>query len=427
MDAPTRRRLLGRVALAAGVAGTAGCVGPLRPFGREDVPGSVTDLAHAADYREDGRWPVAGHDGGRTARGETPIPDGDVALAWRRRPGRDPTGAVGPVVGRDRVFVAYEEHPDDGEPTARLAAFDARDGTERLDVGLGTGRTVGLALTDDGLVAVTRDPGFERALVRGLNRAGGLRWAETLPDVTGPPAVVDDTCYLATRDEDDAVYAWGADGTRRWRTPVDGDAYTAVCADESGVYVGLADGRVAALAPDGAHRWTEAVATPDDCCPDIQGTPAVEDGTLYVPGITEELVAADTADGSVRWRRALVEDDDGNPVPSPAIAGDTVYVTTGRGGTLALAVEDGSVRWRRTEEGGLRPPTTDARGVLVPRHDAVLAYDETGRRTWQVDLVVPDVGMAGYGMDPTATLAHGLCYVGLADGRVLALGAAGES
>jgi outer membrane protein assembly factor BamB len=427
MRSPTRRRLLGRTALVAGLAGSAGCLGPALPFGREGVPGAVTDLAHAADYRDAGRWPMAGYDGGRTARGETPVPDGDVALAWRRRPGRDPTGAIGPVVGADRVFIAYEDHPEEGEPTARLVAFDARDGTERLDVALGTARTVGLALTDDGLVAVTRDPAFEGAQVRGLDRAGGDGWTDEIPDVTGPPAVVDDTCYLATRADDDAVYAWDADGTRRWRTPVDGDAYTAVCADASGVYVGLADGRVAALTPDGEHRWTRAVATPDDCCPDIQGTPAVADGTLYVPGIAEELVAVDTADGSVRWRRTLVDDDYGNPVPSPAVAGDTVYVTTSHGGTLALAAADGAVRWRSAEDGGLRPPATDGRGVLVPRHDAVLAYDETGRQTWQVDLVVPDVGMAGYVMDPTATLAHGLCYVGLADGRVLALGAADES
>jgi hypothetical protein len=37
--------------------------------------------------------------------------------------------------------------------------------------------------------------------------------------------------------------------------------------------------------------------------------------------------------------------------------------------------------------------------------------------------MVPDIGNVGYIMDTEVALAHGMCYVAVADGRVYALGA----
>ena len=245
----------------------------------------------------------------------------------------------------------------------------------------------------------------------------------TIPDVTGSPAVVDGTCYLATRDEDNAVYAYTLDGTQQWRTAIDGECYTAPCADSDGVYVGLTDGRITALdATTGDQRWSKQIATRDECCPDIQGTPTVADGRLYVPGIAEELVAADTADGTVLWRTTVVDEDYGNPVPSPAVTAETAYVNTHHGGLVAIDISDGSIRWRSTEYGDNQPPAAGDDGVVVPRNDSVVAYDTNDSHAWTIDITVPDIGMAGYVMDTEVALAHGMCYVGIADGRVYAIG-----
>ncbi|WP_254546935.1 outer membrane protein assembly factor BamB family protein [Halomarina pelagica] len=423
----TRRGLLRRTAVAAGLTSASGCatLNAPGPANGESVPRRFTNADYAASYGTAGRWPMEGHDGGRTGRAGSAVPLGDVGVAWLRRPGTDPHGATAPVVGSERVYVGYNESPDDADYRAYLAGFDAETGERQLDVRLGAGRVVGHALAGDTLLAVTRPPGYDRATVTALARAdGSSRWTETIPDVTGPPAVVDGTCYLATRDGDDAVYALDLDGTRRWRTPIDGACYTATCADADAVYVGLTDGRVVALeATTGKRRWVERIATPDECCPDIQGTPTVVDGRLYVPGIRRELVAVDVTDGTVDWRTTVVDDDYGNPVPSPAVTEDAVYVNTYHGGLVALAVSDGSVRWRSSYRGDLRPPAVGDDVVVVPRHDSVVAYDGADRRAWTVDVAVPDVGMAGYIMRTRVALAHGMCYVGIADGRVYAVGA----
>lgn len=427
MTSLTRRRLLRQTVVGGGLLATAGCATPNVPnlSGGTSVPAPFTNDAYRSSYVAPGRWPMDGHDGGRTGHADTTVPRGDVGVAWLRRPGNDPHGATVPVVGPERVYVAYNESPEDAEqPTVHLAGWDADSGEQRLAVSLGTGRAVGLALADETLVAVTRGPEFEEATVTALaRRDGSPRWAETVPDVTGSPAVVDGTCYVATRD-DDAVYAYSLDGTKRWRTAIDGECHTAPCADGEGVYVGLTDGRVTALdATAGERRWSAPVATPEACCPDIQGTPTVADSRLYVPGIAEELVAVDTTDGTVQWRTTVVDGDYGNPVPSPAVTAETAFVNTYHGGLVAVETSDGAVRWRSSDDGDGQPPAAGEGGVVVPRDDGVVAYETSANRRWTVDITVPDIGRAGYIMDTEVALAHGMCYVGVADGRVYALGA----
>jgi len=430
MASLTRRRLLQHTAAGGGILALAGCTTPNFSglSGGESVPKPFTNNAYTASYTTAGRWLQDGHDGGRTGNTTSTVPHGDVNVAWLRRPGNDPRSATAPVVGPDRIYIACVESPDTAEHSeTHLAGFDAESGEQQLEVELGTGRAVGLVLVDDTLLAVTRGPDYEQATLTALARDdGSTQWTETIPDVTGSPAVVGGTCYLATRDEDNAVYAYTLDGTQQWRTPIDGECYTAPCADSNGVYVGLTDGRITALdATTGGRRWSKQIATPEECCPDIQGTPTVADGRLYVPGIAEELVAADTADGTVLWRTTVVEEDYGNAVPSPAVTGDTAYVNTYHGGLVAIDISDGSIRWRSAESGYDQPPAAGDGGVVVPRNDAVVAYEASDSQAWNTEITVPDIGMAGYIMDTEVALAHGMCYVGIADGRIYAIGSRG--
>jgi hypothetical protein len=422
----TRRQLLQHTA-GGGILAFAGCTTPSLPrrSGGESVPKPFTNDAYIASYTTAGRWLQDGHDGGRTGNADSRIPHGDVDVAWLRRPGTDPHSATAPIAGPDRVYIAYVESPDDAEHSETyLAGFDAESGEQQLDVDLGIGRAVGLAFVDETLLAVTRGPDYEQATLTALVRKdGSTQWMDTIPDVTGSPAVVDGTCFLATRDDDNAVYAYTLDGTQQWRTAIDGECYTAPCADSEGVYVGLTDGRIAALdATTGDQRWSKQIATLDDCCPDIQGTPTVADGRLYVPGITEELVAADTADGTVLWRTSVVDDDYGNAIPSPTVTAETAYVNTHHGGLVAIDIVDGSIRWRSAENGDNQPLAAGSGGVVAPRSGSVVAYETSDSRAWSIEITVPDIGMAGYIMDTEVALAHGMCYVGIDDGRIYAIG-----
>ena len=430
--APRSRRALLRTA-TAGLAAAAGCTGSglPGPLGDGGLPEPFTRDAFTASYAPGATWTVEGHDAGRTSAVDARVPLDDVGAAWLRRPGEDPHGATAPVVGPERVHVAYAETPEGADAShAGLAGYAVPDGTPAYDVRLGPGRPAGVALAGDRVLVVRRTEDVAGAVLEGRSRVDGAAdWSVSLADVTGPPAVRDGVVYLATRDGDDALLALdAADGTRRWHAPIDGPCYTAPCADAEGVYVGLADGRVAAVsAVDGSERWTAAVAAaaerPEEADgPAIQGMPTVADGRLYVPTIRETLVAVDAADGRVDWRATVVDDDYGNPVPSPAVTADTAYVNTHHGGLVALALGDGRVRWRADVPGSFLPPAVGRDGLVVPRGDAVVGYGADRRAAWTVDLPVPDAGMAAYLMEPRVALAHGLAVVALHDGRVYAIG-----
>ncbi|WP_049917018.1 PQQ-binding-like beta-propeller repeat protein [Halogeometricum pallidum] len=208
----TRRYLLRQTVAGGSVLSLAGCTAPNVPglSRRGSVPKPFTNDEYTASYTAAGHWLLEGHDGGRTGYAASTVPHGDVDVAWLRRPGKDLHGATAPIVGPVRVYLAYVESRDDAENSdVYLAGFDAESGEQQLDVHLETGRAVGVALADETLLAVTRGPDYEQATLTALARSdGSIQWTETIPDVTGSPAVVDETCYLATRDEDNWQWRW---------------------------------------------------------------------------------------------------------------------------------------------------------------------------------------------------------------------------
>ena len=176
----TRRQLLQHTAAGGGILALAGCTTPNVPglSDGESVPKPFTNDAYTASYTTAGRWLQEGHDGGRTSNAASTVPHGDVDVAWLRRPGDDPHGATAPIVGPGRVYIAYSELPDDADQSeVYLAGFDAESGEQQLDVQLGTGRAVGLALADETLLAVTRGPEYEQATLTALARDdGSTQW-----------------------------------------------------------------------------------------------------------------------------------------------------------------------------------------------------------------------------------------------------------
>lgn len=125
----------------------------------------------------------------------------------------------------------------------------------------------------------------------------------------------------------------------------------------------------------------EQIATPDECCPVIQGTSTVFHGRLYVPGVAEELVAADTVDGTVLWWTTVVDEDYVDAIPSTVVKAEAEYVNTYHGARCnryRRRFDSLAVRRERVQS------TTCCRWrwVVMPRNDAVLAYEKRDSHAW---------------------------------------------
>jgi outer membrane protein assembly factor BamB len=108
-----------------------------------------------------------------------------------------------------------------------------------------------------------------------------------------------------------------------WVTPVDGTAATEVviAPDQGTVYAGTSAGTVYALdAATGAVRWTAALGAP------VTATPALADGTLYVPTGDGRLVVLAAAGCGSATCSPSWEASTGSPLGvQPAVAGGVVY------------------------------------------------------------------------------------------------------
>lgn len=161
------------------------------------------------------------------------------------------------------------------------------------------------------------------------------------------------------------------------------------------VFVGSHDGKLYAVAPDGAVRWT--FATGDR----IWSTPAVaENGTVYIGSDDDHLYAVNGATGEEVWRFRVGACDppmgfgpvgsrcdvDGGPTIGPD---GTIY--TGGDGVYAIW-PDGTLRWKfATPEHvstapALAPPGSAHDGTVYAGclDDAVYAIRPDGTKAWEV-------------------------------------------
>lgn len=156
-----------------------------------------------------------------------------------------------------------------------------------------------------------------------------------------------------------------------WATPLTATTPVVIGPGEQTLYVGVADGSVAALdAATGGVLWTAAVgASPT-------GAPALAGGVLYVPTADGDLVAVDAGGCGAAvceplWSTAV----DGTAVTvQPAVAGDgdeaVVFVGT-QGGTVAAVAAGGCgaptcpVRWQASVGAAITGAPAVSNGKLV--------------------------------------------------------------
>jgi outer membrane protein assembly factor BamB len=177
------------------------------------------------------------------------------------------------------------------------------------------------------------------------------------------------------------------------------------------IYVGTADGKLVAVAPDGsAVKWS---ATTNDT---LGSSPAVAaDGTVYV-GSSDRKLYAFTRDGSTKWSF----ETGGAILGSPVVGGDeTVYVGASDGKLYAIA-PDGKARWTYMTGGPITgAPAVRGGVVYVGSDDKQLHAVATtsGQRKWAYATL-------GSVASPVVQV-DGTVYVGSADGRLYALSPSG--
>jgi outer membrane protein assembly factor BamB len=194
-----------------------------------------------------------------------------------------------------------------------------------------------------------------------------------------------------------------------WRLETDDEVNSSPAVAGGTVYVGSADGHLYAIdAETGREQWR--FETGDR----VVSSPAVAGGTVYVGSIDDHLYAIDAETGQEQWRFRA----EGSVFSSPAVAGGTVYVGSFDGHLYAIDAETGQEQWRfRAERNVDSSPAVAGGTVYVGSFDGHLyAIDaETGQEQWRF--------RTGYGVSSSPAVAGGTVYVGSADGNLYAIDA----
>lgn len=216
-----------------------------------------------------------------------------------------------------------------------------------------------------------------------------------------------------------------ADGSEQWRFRTGGRIRGSAALADGAAWFGSGDGFVYGVDPArGREMWRFRTAGVDMDARDygfdrtqIQATPVLRDGMLYVGSRDASLYAVDVATRAARW---TLEDGTAWVVASPVVAEGRVWSARSSGGAVrAIDAATGEEIWSH-RTGGLvfsSPLLVDG-GLYVGSGDGrVYAFDaETGAIRWT---------FSTGGMVLASPAVHdGLLYVGSDDGTVYALKAA---
>ena len=165
-------------------------------------------------------------------------------------------------------------------------------------------------------------------------------------------------------------------------------------------------------------RWAFPGATGDDDIDPIAlyGTPAVMNGTVFVPAYDGSLYALDAASGELRWQEPF--DTDGPLVGGVAVSQDTVYFGSADRKVYAVDTESGKQRWAfRTGERVWSTPKLVGDTLYATSLDGRLYALDTSRGTelWSFKT---DAGIAA---SPVVDEAAGLVYIGGFDSQLRAI------
>jgi outer membrane protein assembly factor BamB len=227
---------------------------------------------------------------------------------------------------------------------------------------------------------------------------GSVRWSSDLRQTDGsctgltsgrvdvPLAVADGNVIAVVRDVDaarSAVVALDAEtGGCRWEQAPQVGSSTAstAAAGEGSVIVGIADRTVRSFgASDGTQSWSSLALTVFSPA----GSPALDEGSVYVADLGGGLYRLDAGTGERIWDHQLNEL---TVRSSPVISGEAVLVGLNDGRLVALDRTSGHLIWQSVATQGLI-------GSIALSADAVVAV-KGGR----------DAGLIAFERDPEGSL-----------------------
>ena len=215
--------------------------------------------------------------------------------------------------------------------------------------------------------------------VHGLMPDGTVKWrTKLIGSVRSTPVLTKDAVYVVS--ELDEVTAMARDDGRiLWsyaKNPVDEitiGGHAGLLLEDGRLFTGFTDGAVTALNPaDGRVQWQIETALDVERRPgnvpqflDVDTTPVLLRGTLYVASFTAGLYALDPVNGTVIWRDATFKG-----VTGVAAAGRMLVVSSAQSGISLLDLRTRLVVWEK-------PPERGAPTAPVVTETGTVLYGET--------------------------------------------------
>jgi outer membrane protein assembly factor BamB len=211
--------------------------------------------------------------------------------------------------------------------------------------------------------------------VHAITVGGELKWKNKLIGaIRTQPVLSHDTVYIVA--ENDTVTALARDDGRiLWtydKEPVEEitiSGHAGLLLEDGRLYAGFTDGAVAAINPaDGRLFWEVETSVDVELRPgnvpqflDVDTTPVLLRGTLYIASFTAGLYALDADSGTVEWRDPVFQG-----VTGIAAAGRMLVISSARRGVLLLDLRTREVQWEKApERGAPTAPIVTSKGTVI--------------------------------------------------------------
>jgi outer membrane protein assembly factor BamB len=211
--------------------------------------------------------------------------------------------------------------------------------------------------------------------VHALTVEGELKWkTKLIGSIRTQPVVAADALYVV--GENDIITALARDDGRiLWtydKEPVEEitiAGHAGLLLEGGRLYAGFTDGAVAAINPaDGRLFWEIETSVDVELRPgnvpqflDVDTTPVLLRGTLYVASFTAGLYALNAGSGTVEWRDPAFQG-----VTGIAAAGRMLVIASARRGVSLLDLRTREVQWEKApERGAPTPPIVTEKGTVI--------------------------------------------------------------
>ncbi len=191
------------------------------------------------------------------------------------------------------------------------------------------------------------------------------------------PFLVQDGIIYAPNG-DGILYALDLDGNLLWTFEAGSPLWAKPVAAEENLYLTSLDHRLYALdLHTGIKRWEATLPAASTHAPAID----LENGWLYVGGLTEQLLALNMENGQVAW----TFDTDGRIWQSPILKDGVLYFGDQTGRCYALQVADQTLLWQDVRvEGGIiaSPLVLEDQVIFAADNGQLYAVSLAGEMLW---------------------------------------------